>query len=370
MKLTLLQENLNKTLSIVTKAIPSKPSLPILSSIKLSAEGTTCTACATDLYFGVDTKIIANVEETGSVVIPGKQFKEIIGSLSPGVITIELQEGTLSIRAGKSITKLQCQSSEDYPPFPEVTGTEVEIQTELLSNIEALVAFAASSDVARPVLTSILFDIEEAKPRVVATDGFRLAVLEVPGGIKTEKSLKMLLPAKAVIEVARLAQLQDKKSILCTVSEELKQVLFTIGDVLIYVRLIEGTYPPYEKIMPSTYTTAVEIDQDELQAHMKRALVFARESSNIIKFSIQENTVQLGATSALVGTYEGVLEQVRVSGDSLEIAFNSKYVQEFLGASKSGQVRMELTESLKPVVFTTPDLPLYRYIVMPFKVVT
>lgn len=368
MKLTVLQENLNQTLAILTKAIPSKPSLPILTAIKLTATDTFCSACATDLYFGVNTTIVAQVETPGTVVVPGKQFKEIIASLSAGPLTLQFADGTLTIESGKSRTTLQCQSPEEYPPFPDVQGIDLQIDTAILSQIDTQVTFAASSDVARPVLTSVLFAVEPAHTRVVATDGFRLAVLDVPTGFNANQTTAILLPAKSLSEVARLASQRNVTTVSCTVSDELKQARFVVDDVSVYVRLIEGQYPPYEKIMPAEFTASVTFDVEELQNHVKRALVFARESSNIIKFVVTNESVELHATSALLGTYQGVLEQAQFTGQTMEIAFNAKYVQEYLAASKAATIQMEMVESLKPVRFSCAETPGMQYVVMPFKV--
>ncbi len=368
MKLTLLQENLIQTLSVLTKALPSKPSLPILASIKLSADTAICTAQATDLYFGVDTSIAANVVQPGTAIVPGKQFKEVIASLSPGPLTLSFSDGTLLIESGKSKTTLQCQAADEYPPFPEVVGKSITLKTTALQAIDTLVGFAASTDVARPVLTSILFQATDGKTRVVATDGFRLAVLDILSGISLDAEIQLLLPAKAISEVVRLAIQRNVDEVHLVVSEELKQVKFSVAEVLVYVRLIEGQYPPYEKIIPSEFLSTVTFDAQELQTHCKRAQVFARESSNIIRFSCGPESVSVSATSNLVGTYQGVLEQAIFTGESMEIAFNAKYVQELLSALTTTTLQMRLLESLKPVSFTCAEVPGYTYIVMPFKV--
>mgnify|MGYP003975631791 CR=1 FL=1 len=283
MKLKVLQENLNRSLNNLQKAIPSKPQLPILSSILIEAKNNECTISATDLYFGVKSNVQADIENEGMVVIPGKQFKEIISSLNPGVLTLELKENTFKILSEKSKTSLACQTSEEYPPFPNVEGDEYKISSENLEEIEKNISFSASTDQARPVLTAILFKFSSKGSEIISTDGFRLSILELNESEIYEDEKSFLIPSKALSEVYRIMNKLDVKEVQFKISRELKQVFFSMNGVLIFVRLIDGNYPPYEKIVPVDFKTEVVFDSEELLDNLKRAMIFARESSNIVK---------------------------------------------------------------------------------------
>lgn len=368
MKLKVLQENLNKSLNNLQKAIPTKPQLPILSSILIEAKDNTCTIAATDLYFGVKSNVKADIETEGRVVVPGKQFKEIISSLNPGVLTLEVVEGSFNISSDKTKTSLACQSSEEYPPFPEIEGDEYKLSSDHLSEIEKNVSFSASTDQARPVLTAILFKFSENGSEVISTDGFRLSILNLDSSNVSSEEKTFLIPAKALSEVYRIMAKLDVNEVQFKISRELKQVFFSMNGVLVFVRLIDGNYPPYEKIIPANFTTEVLFDSEELIDNLKRAMIFARESSNIVRFIIGEKEVEIRSSSPSFGNYKGVLRSVKIKGPASEIAFNIKYLVDYLSATKVDEHWFGMSESLKPAMFKPGSSEKYKYVIMPFKV--
>ena len=368
MKITLLQSELETGLQHIQKAIPSKPSLPILSSVMVTTNKTTCTLAATDMYFGVRTTIPLIEETTEDIaVIPGKQFREFIASLPSANVSLVFEEGSVVITSESSKTSLQCLNSQEYPAFPEISGYELEIPASVIQTIDQWVCFSASNDQARPVLTSLLFDLSKDGLTVVATDGFRLSTLSFPEAA-SEDTIRFLLPAKAFQEVSRIMKSTKCETLRFTVSEELKQVLCTCGDVELFIRLIQGEYPPYEKIIPSLFTTEVLFDGEELTEHIKRALIFARDSSNIVSFSFDPDQTVIAAKSPAYGTFEGQLKSIKVTGEPAEIAFNARYVLDFLQSAKGQTVWFGMSESLKPALFKAESEPNLQYVIMPFKV--
>jgi DNA polymerase III subunit beta len=367
MKLKILQENLNNSLIHLTKAIPNKPQLPILSSVLIENTKEQCVISATDLYFGVRCIIQVDSEKEGVTVVPGKQLKEIISSLNPGVLDLFFEKGKLTLKSDKTSTSLSCMSSDDFPPFPQVEGEEYVMSLTDLEKIDKNVGFSASTDQARPVLTSILFIFTEDNLKVVSTDGFRLATLDM-AGFKKQEVGEFLIPAKALSEVYRIADRVEAKEVRFKVSQELKQVLFSIDSVEVFVRLIEGEYPPYEKIIPTEFTTSVIFDTEELHENLKRAMIFARESSNIVRFVIDKKIVKIHSSSPSFGSYEGELHNIVVDGEKNEIAFNIKYLLDYLGSVKTEKLIFSMSESLRPALFRPEDDKNYKYVVMPFKV--
>jgi DNA polymerase-3 subunit beta len=377
MKITVLQENLKQELDYLQKVIPNKPQLPILSSILLKTQNNKLILAATDLYLAIRSSLVVEVKEKGSLVVDGDTFRSLINSLAPGKINIELNEAVLKISQGKTKIKLSCQSAEEYPKFPTVEGNKFSLKLSDLEKIQNFVVFASSSDQTRPVLTSLLMRFSEDKLSVVGTDGFRLASF-VFNKLKFSFSQDLLVPAKAITELIRIAKQNQAKEVEVIVAEELKQILFKIDSVDFYVRLIEGDYPPYQKIVPPSFKLLVNIDSEEFLKQLKRAQIFARETSNIVRLSFKKQDksdfLVVKAISPSFGEYLGEVS-VETSGDlsqeeqdNLQIAFNALYLIDFINAVESEKIVVGVNESLKPARFTTPENKEYFYISMPFRV--
>lgn len=365
MKLTVLQENLKTALNSLQKAIPSKPQLPILSSIYVQAKGDSLTLAATDLYLGIKCTIPAKIEEEAVLVIPGEILKNLIFSFSAGEVKIEKEGASLVVEYDNSRSLLPFQSAEEYPPFPEVSGENYSLSTELLRKIEKYIAFAAALDQTRPVLASILFSFKKDGLEIVGTDGFRLATLHSTETLKDFEQ-DILIPVKSLSEVFRMANQTDVKYIDFKISQELKQVLFNIDGVEIYVRLTEGEFPPYKRIIPPEFLYTFTLDWQELVAQVKRAFLFSRDTSNIIRLEINKKEMCIKANSPARGEYLGKMV-VSYDGEPLTIAFNALYLLDFLNIQKDGDVTFSMNESLKPASFQIQEEQGYTYIVMPFR---
>jgi DNA polymerase-3 subunit beta len=369
MHIEVLQENLIGAVHLVHKAVPSKPQLAILSGLLLHVSETGVTLAATDLFLGIRTSLQAEVKEVGSVVIPAKTFTEMISSLPAGKVELSLAKGTLTIKSAVGKATLQCFPSDEFPAFPELTGdgvTTIPLEFELAQQAVHAVGFATSLDSSRPVLTSILWHIKDEQWQVVGTDGFRLAVKTMASPLPLTQAL--LIPAKALQEVLRIGNQLKATQVEMLVSNELKQVLVKMAGTEIFVRLIEGEYPPYEKIIPSAFTTEVVVDAESLLSHIKRAVIFARDASNIVKFQISDQTMTISGTSSAVGQYTGELQLDTTTGPGGTIAFNAKYVLDFLNNHKPAKVWFGMSESLKPAIFRPEEDPQFIYVVMPIRV--
>ena len=369
MQLTVLQENLQHALNYIQKAIPAKAQLPILSSILITTTESTCTIGATDLYFGVRATMPAQITTQGTVAVPGKEFREIIGSLPAGEIKITFEASTLTITAGKTKCTLQCQESSEYPPFPQVTGEVATVSTAILETIAQVVLYSASNDQARPLLTGVLFDLTATSTRVVTTDGFRLSVADFAPAAN-QQPIQFILPVRAVGEVCRIAAQLKSETVVLTISNELKQVFITFDGIEVYARVLEGDYPPYERIIPALFTTEVVLSSDELLEQVKRATIFSRDTSSIVQIEITPEKVAVKASSSTLGNYSGEVVNAKITGEGGTIAFKSKYILDFLQAAKQTEVWFGMSDSLKPAMFQSKELAGYRYIVMPFRVTT
>lgn len=365
MKLVILQENLKNALNGLQKAIPAKPQLPILSSVYLQAKDNSVVLAATDLYLGIKNTLPAKVSEGGTLVIPGDIFKNLIFSLSPGEIKLETKDSSLIIEHENSRSTLPYQSAEEYPQFPEVSGQEFSISSETLKTIEKHVAFAAAVDASRPVLSSLLFSFNNQGLEIVGTDGFRLARLKTADKVDGLEQ-QLLLPVKPLSEVFRMISQTSAENITFKIAQELKQVLFVIDEAEIYIRLIEGEYPPYQQIIPPEFKYSISLDWQEFLTQVKRAFLFSRETSNIVKFKITKGKLTISAQSPASGEYHGEIA-VAHKGEDLEIAFNALYLLDFLNTQKEGELLFSINESLKPAALGLKGEDSYSYIVMPFR---
>jgi DNA polymerase III subunit beta len=374
MKITVLQENLQQAIVDTQKSISSRPSLPILSCLLIQTEGKdTLVFSATDLSIGVRSRITAKVETEGKVAVPAKVFADYIATLDPGEVSLSLDQQTLTVKGTGSKATIQCFPAEDYPVFPEKEGQQFQFPAETFSSIVQKTTFAASMDEARPILTAVLFSFGE-QLEVVGTDGFRLATIQLPQNNTTSDSdekptsQQLLMPAKALNEVIRIMSRKQAAQAVFTVSQKLKQIFFSFDGIDLLVRLMEGEYPPYQKIIPPDFSTQVVFSGNEFGQKLKTAMIFARESSGTIRLEITDQEMKIKSASSVLGTQESSLPIKLIQGSPIEIAFNAKYLSEFLQVLKPEEVWLGLNESLKPALFRPTDLPQYRYIVMPFRV--
>lgn len=367
MQIIVLQENLKQALSYLQKVVPSRPQLSILSSIMLKAEGNNLLLYATDLYLGIKSEIVVEVKSEGVIVVDGEVFKSFINSLDSGKVKLEVKDNSLLVTQGKIKSRIACQAADEYPQFPEVSGDEFQLSLSDLERVQNLVMFCASNDQTRPVLTSILFNFKQENMEVVATDGFRLAQLFFKDkNFALEKSL--MVPAKAVAELYRIAKQLDEKELKIVVAEELKQLLFQVANVRMYVRLVEGDYPPYNKIIPPEFAIKIDFETEDFLQELKRAAIFARDASNIVRLEIEEEELMIKSSSPNYGEYSGSITIRNQDKKTGKVAFNVHYLIDFINTSRPETLQFAMNESLKPAMFTNPAEKDYLYIAMPFRV--
>jgi len=367
MKVTLLQENLKNSLIQLQKAIPSKPQLPILASILLNVGETEIVLSATDLYLGIRSRIQGEIKEVGQIAVPGEIFRQLIASLPAGKIDLFTTEKSLVIKTASTRTQIPYQTGEEFPQFPDIGGLQAEITSIELEELSSQVGFAISSDATRPVLTAMAFNFFKGSLEVAGTDGFRLSVLSLPPR-QNIQDMRVLLPAKTFQEVNRIAQQNKTKSVIFQVDQDLKQVKFILDTTEIFVRMIEGDYPPYEKIIPTSFATKILLDPQTLLLELKRAVFFAKETSNIVRLTLSQGKISILARSPSYGEYQSDVEVNGTVPNSFEVAFNATYVIDFLLAQEDDEIVIEANESLKPVMFSSTKRVGQKYIVMPFRV--
>jgi DNA polymerase III subunit beta len=369
MKIKLNLKSLQKSLKSISKAIPSNPQLPILSSILFEFKKNKLILSATDLYLGIRTTIDIENSKEKSIAVPGQMFKDIINSLSSKEITLEIKEKEVIVVAGSSRVKLPINDPSDYPDFPAIEGEEISLSSEIIQEINSLVSFAASRDQVRPILTTIMFDFSKKGLEVVATDGFRLAVNKYPQ-LKLDFKQKILMPIKAFEEICRIVDQVEANEIKIQVSQELKQIKVGIGENEMFVRLVEGDYPPYEKIIPENFKLELEVSGEEIEQEFHKAAIIAREASNIVKIKPEKESLLIKSVTTSYGEYSGetALMKSSASAEDMEVAFDIRYLMDFFSSVKPSTIKISINESLKPVAFRLPELDEFIYVVMPFRV--
>ena len=364
MKAEFLVENVEEFLPILLKIIPTHSQVPVLSNILLEAEKTGLYISSTNLETGIRIKIAAKIEEEGSITVPGRQFLEALSSLPKDKVTVSIEKENLVIVSRKTKISFQTIGREEFPTIFEEKGEKIyDFQKGELESIFSKVIFAASTDEGRPELTGILLSQKGEKTDFVATDGFRLSLKRLEGKKIIEDGEKLILPAKIIGEAMAL---KTDSSISMYIYKKANQIIFGTENVIIVGRFINGDFPNYEKVIPSTSKTKISLDQEEFSQKLRLSSVFARESANIVRLVVEEGQVKLFSKSSGVGEGEVALE-AEAEGEGNEIAFNVKFLSDLLKNISSKTLSMELSSSIEPAVFKTDEDPEFLHIIMPVR---
>lgn len=368
LKCSCTQENLAQALNIVGRVVSPKSALPVLSNILIQSEESGLKLAATDLEIGVTVFIGAKVEKKGAITIPARLVTDFINGNSDEKIGLEVKEGSLNIKSDHYVANLKGIDAEEFPLIPEVKeAVEVEMEASMLKEAIPQIVFAAATDESRPVLAGVYMNFNGDKLKLAATDSYRLAekVLTLPK--KVAKEISIIVPARTLQELSRILALGDGK-VQIKITEN--QVLFSFKDEINLVsRLIEGQFPNYEQIIPTSSETDGNFVVSEMIQGVKIASLFARESANNIKFSfdpkagnlvVQATTLQVGDNvSTIAGT---------ITGNENEIAFNAKYVLDVLNNIHAEKIDISVSGKLNPGVFKPTGSKDYIYIIMPLRV--
>jgi DNA polymerase-3 subunit beta len=364
MKISIARGELLEALTIVSRGLSSRTTLPILSGVHLSTHGDSVLFQATDLEVSIKTSSKAKIEAPGQTVLPGKLLTDVVRSLPEAAVSIDTTTpGSASVRCGQSSFSMKTLSPEDYPKFPEVSAEDtVSIPTDKFSAIVQQVSKSVSRDETRPILTGILVVVELGSLRMVATDSYRLCIRDIPiEGLEGETEL--VVPGKAMEDVAKLAGSAD----VLTLGAADNQVIFTFGGTTFVSRRIEGSFPNYRQLLPKEHTTRAVIDRAELLDAVKRVSLMAQQSTPLrVKVSVAEHTLTLSAATQDVGEAVESL-QVTPSGEDVEIAFNHSYLLDGVSVADGDTVALEVTSPLKPGVLVPAEGDGFTYLLMPVR---
>ncbi|MBF8250158.1 MAG: Beta sliding clamp [Candidatus Levybacteria bacterium] len=376
MKVSLISENLQKKILFVNHAISTRGQLPILLNFLLEAGEGKLTISATDLEIGITVEVPAKTEEEGRLTVPAKTFLELVGTISSGKITLETTDEGLVLTGEKEKTVFQTTPADEFPKLYEDKGKQTLIlKKETLEKDFSKVVFAASPDSERPALSGVLIKEEKDGFLLVATDGYRLSLKKKalqntkknPPAGGTGEEVSMLVPARVIRELIQMEKDEDAGDVVVYASKEKNQIIFFQNDTILVGRLIEAEFPNYEKIIPADFSTKTIFEKDSLQRAIKAGYVFARQTAGIIKLTIEKNKILVSANAPSVG--KNLIEvEAKTTGEENEIAFNARYLLDFLSNSTSELISFEMNGPLNPGVFREIDDPSFMHLVMPIRV--
>jgi len=373
MKVTVLQENLAHGLGIVSRAVSPRSTLPVLSNILVASDEGRLRLSATNLELGITCWITARIEQEGSTTVPARTFSDLVNTL-PGdqvLLSLDIKTQTLNVRGGTSTNDIKCIDAQEFPPLP-VPDLEGAVQLNVAEFREMIqqVAFAASTDEARPVLMGVLIQVDKDKLTMAAADGFRLSVRKATLSTPASAPLTAIIPAKALTELARVAS-DGEETIYMIVPKGRGQVVFRVKDVEVVSQLIDGTFPDYQQIIPRKYTSRTLVSTASLVKACKQAEIFAREGSNVARLNIkpsngelQPSEVEITATSEETGKNETIVEAT-VDGSGVLIAFNVKFLREALEVIKTPNVALETSAANAPGVVRPVGDEEFLHVIMP-----
>jgi DNA polymerase-3 subunit beta len=378
MKFSCAKQALGQGLSIVNHAVTARSTLPILSHILFATDHGRLKLSATDLEIGINCWVDAEIGEEGSVTLPAKLMTEFVNTLPQGTVELTLQEEshTVHVKGGRSSATIRGMDPEEFPlpASVEEDTTSIRIGANLLKEVIGQVAFAASSDISRPVLTGVLLQASEEKITFAAADSFRLAVRGVPLALSSPPKGQILVPARTMGELARILPEEGEVQILVTANRS--QILFHTEHIDLLSRLIEGTFPNYEHIIPREHTTCAVMNTQEFASAMKSASLFARDDANRTYLTLRRGTGEdaeaaqgsllIEARAEDVGGGE-VPISAQVSGETpeLRIVFSAHYIVQVLAALDTPEIALELAGESKPGVIRPIGATDFIYVLMP-----
>lgn len=373
MKVTVLQENLARGLGIVSKAVSPRSTLPVLANVLIASDEGRLRLSATNLEMGITCWIPARIEEEGSTTVPARTFNDLVSTLPSDQVMLKLDVSTqtLNVRGGTSTNDIKCIDAQEFPPLPvpDLEGA-VQINSGDFREMIHQVAFAASTDEARPVLMGVLIQVDKDKLTMAAADGFRLSVRKAVLAAPVPASVSAIVPAQALKELARVAG-DGEDPIYMVLPKGRGQVIFRVKDVEVVSQLIDGTFPDFQQIIPRSYKSRTLVSTSSLLKACKQAEIFAREGSNVARFNIksaqgdlQPSEVEISATSEETGKNETIVEAT-VDGGGLLIAFNVKFLREALEVIRTPNVALETSAPNAPGVVKPVGEDDFLHVIMP-----
>lgn len=372
MKVSSLQENLNKGLSIVGRAVPARSTLPQASHVLLQTDEGRLKLVATDLMIATSCWIGAQVEEEGAITVPARLLTDFVASLPNEKIELSVaaRNKQLHISCARNEASMAGMDAADFPPVPQVTdGLTLTLDQKAFRRAIAQVQFAAAADDTRPVLTGIHTQVEGDTLTLAAADGFRLAVHKLPIEQDIAEKVEVIIPARALREVERLIG-DEEGPVEMSINGARSQVVFKMKTVELVATLLQGTFPNYNQLIPASYAARATINMKQFLQETRISSIFARDGAGIVRLQMEPGEgkaagkMTISARAEEIGEHRGEMD-VKLEGEPSKIAFNSRYLQDVLAVLDSEEVALETTTPSSPGVLRPIDGDDYVHVVMP-----
>ena len=363
MKFICEKNKLQDAIAIAQKAITGRTTMPILEGMYIECKDNIITFIGSDKDISIETKVEANVIESGNIVVDAKILGEIVRKLPNAEVTISTEENNiLKIECLKSVFDLIHMNAEEFPSLPTIDVDKVfDIPQGLLKNMIKGTLFATAQDETRPILQGILFEVKDSKLNLVALDGYRLALRRE--FIDNTNDISRVIPGKTFNEVSKI--LDDANTIVKIMFTK-NHILFNMGKTKIISRLLEGDFISYSSLLPKEYKILVEVNKQELQNGIERASLMAKDgNTNLVKFNISNDNMVITSNSQIGKVREEVA--VEMQGEDLQIAFNSKYLIDVLKAMEEETIQLKLTSSVAPCIIKNKGNDDCEYLVLPVR---
>jgi DNA polymerase-3 subunit beta len=370
-KVQVLQENLQRGLSIVGRAVATRSTLPITANVLLATDKGRLKLAATDLDISISSWVGAKIDEEGATTVPSRLIGDFVSSLPAATVSLEIPERSrqMKLECARNESTINAMDAEDFPRLTSIIeGVTIELDPKALRRAIERVEFAAASDDSRPVLTGIHVKTDGTRLTFASADGFRLAVSDITLPKAPSENIEIIIPARALRELGRLIG-EVTEPVEMRINPQRTQVLFAITDTEMVAQLIQGTFPNYSQLIPAEFNTRAIVNVDEFRREARIAAIFARDGSGIIRLQLaageggMPGQLTISARADEIGDNEGKID-AKIEGDPSKIAFNSRYLQDVLNAL-NGEVALEMTSPSSQGVFRPVGEADYVHVVMP-----
>jgi DNA polymerase-3 subunit beta len=376
MKVNVKQQQLAHGVSVVSRAVSPRSTLPVLSNILVKTDNGRLRLSATNLELGITCWIGARIEGEGAITVPARTFTDLVSNLpnEQVVLTLDNSTQTLNVLCGTFESNIKGIDAEEFPPIPEPDLDEG-LPLNILNFKEMVqqVAFAASTDEARPVLTGIQLKLDGENITLAATDGFRISIREdvIPNPVS--RPIEAIIPARALIELARIIG-GSEEPLIMTFPKDRGQVIFHLDSLELASQLIEGSFPDYRAIIPQSFKTHTLLPTAGLLKACKQAEIIAREGTNVARLNIipessgtETGKLEISATSEQTGDSENLVD-ASIDGVPLLVAFNVRFLREVLEVIKAENVWLETNAANTPGLIRPQGDEHFKHIIMPMHI--